>query len=124
MTTESENEKLELRRLGKMDNSRWWWLEPTSMPCANGRIGEETGEETFDCNMCNRPLERHFSLTAEDIEALEEAEITYTICGKRYLYIGSATAKISRYAWVNEPPEDPCDEDFMEEISTRTMTSS
>ncbi len=99
-----------MKRIGKRKIPDGYWLEYEKLGL--------TIEETINCVRCHKPLWRHFELAEKDIEELEEAAISYAICGKIHRQVGNAPAETFDYAWVDEPPEEPCDDDFMEEIST------
>ena len=66
---------------------------------------------------CGRPLGEHVLMKIEQIEAIWLQGISLTICGEdpsEYPAPGTLTLVVIR----EDKPHDPCDEDFMKEISS------
>jgi hypothetical protein len=63
-----------------------------------------------DCEACDRPKEHHVILSKGELEKLRETDLIVTYCAPIY--------GVDSAVWVMErEAEDPCDEDFMGEIS-------
>ncbi len=67
--------------------------------------------EDRTCEACKRLLAKHFVFSSKELGFLWEQGLVLTVCGK--------TRSGGVYVWVDPKglPEDPCDEEFMMEIS-------
>jgi hypothetical protein len=91
-----------------------------SVPCRDiveSALGEEVSAAgelgiSGDCEYCHRPRAQHVIVQKDQLEAIWQTGIVVTVC--------ASLSPDERAIWVekNIETEDPCDEDFMRDISS------
>jgi hypothetical protein len=87
--------------------------DPPCGYCGDGHIDKWLDEHP--CKHCGGHYDNHDYLTPEEIDYTREQGYTVDICENR---VENRDQSSTFFCMVTSPPEDPCDEEFMKEIST------
>jgi hypothetical protein len=72
------------------------------------------------CNYCERPWSAHVLMKIEQVEAIWEQGIYVRVCGSEIPFDSAASGhdKLVLVSMIDDKPDDPCDVDYMKEISS------
>ena len=97
-------------------------------PCGAGMAAQQISslEEALDrhpCVHCGKHYDDHFNLSQAEIDDAQEQGCDVRICETRRRWTfdgeeGDCREDRAYFCTVDKLPDDPCDDDFMREIST------
>jgi hypothetical protein len=72
------------------------------------------------CNYCERPWSTHVLMPIAQVEAIWEQGIYVLVCGSEMPFDIAANGhdKLVLVSMIDDKPADPCDEEYMKEISS------
>ncbi len=83
--------------------------------CDYCHVAIDNGESEIICQFCRRPYDEHSVIDREMLETLWKEGINPVVCGEFSERYPNNPVLVSKEL---RAPENPCDEDFMKEIST------
>jgi len=76
----------------------------------------DSGESEIICEFCRRPYDCHSVIDRAMLETLWKEGVNLTVCGEFSERYPNNPVLISKE--FGDAPENPCDEDFMKDISS------